>query len=56
MSVVFPDGQAFPIRHYMTMDVYSVDLPAGTYEAAELVDLTRTLKAEFIGVKVMHVA
>lgn len=53
MSVVFPDGQVFPIRHYMTMDVYSVDLPAGTYEAEELIDLTRTLKSEFIGVKVV---
>ena len=53
MSVVFPDGQVFPIRHYMTMDVYSVNLPAGTYEAEELIDLTRTLKSEFIGVKVV---
>ncbi len=55
MSVVFPNGQVFPIRHYLTMDLYSVDLPAGTFEAEELIDLTRTLKAEFIGVKVVKV-
>ncbi len=54
MSVVFPDGQVFPIRHYLTTDVFSVELPAGTYEAEELKSLTRLLKEEFIGVKVVN--
>jgi len=54
MSVIFSSGQVFPIRYYLTTDVYSVDLPAGTFEAERLVDLARILKSEFDDVRVVR--
>jgi hypothetical protein len=52
LFVLFPDGAKFPIRYYLTSDCYTVEVPAGTYEAEYLGDLTKLLRKEFLGVRI----
>lgn len=48
--IVFVDGgRRFPVHYYQTSDMYTVELPAGTYEGRRQSDLMASLKADFDG-------